>query len=238
MTTLNPSYKFVSVLLAGIALSLSYDTKANAGVCLLALLLTSCAKGLDFRRFFLAMVPFVLAAFGFFMTGLLFAKNAPEFSGSFGQSQVDVSSMATAWQLSTRVMAFGGLALLFSLTTEPETFFRSLRQQLRLPAQFCYGLTAAYHFLPVVRSEHQLVRAASLVRGARSWPWSSRVIIPMLVRAFRRSERLAMAMESRGFNPASERGEAALVPLRLRDVMFMTLPLLAACPVPWSYPWA
>jgi energy-coupling factor transport system permease protein len=226
MTNLNPTCKFLSILLAGIILSVSYKTKTNVAVFLIAIILTLSTRGIDYRRLWLNLVPFVLAALGFFMTGLFFAKNGPEFSGSLGHSNISVSSLATACQLASRVLAFGSMAILFSLTTEPEAFFQSLRQQLKLSAKFTYSLIAAYHFWPVVKSEYDMVKAASMVRGIKLWPLSPRLIIPMLVRAFRRSECLAMAMESRGFNPLSTRGEAVIIPLHWGDALFLCLPFL------------
>lgn len=228
MGTINPSCKFLAILLVGIIISLGYETRTNVAVCLVAMALTMTAKGLDFKRFFFAMGPFVLAAFGFFMTGYFFADSGKEFSGSFGQSHLTVASMATAWQLGSRVMAFGSMALLFALTTEPEAFFQSLRERLGLSNKLTYSLIAAYHFLPVARNEYDLVRVASALRGVKAWPFSQRLMVPMLVRAFRRSECLAMAMESRGFNPGSTRGAAKPIPLRWRDALFMCLPILAA----------
>ncbi|MDR2366612.1 MAG: energy-coupling factor transporter transmembrane protein EcfT [Deltaproteobacteria bacterium] len=227
MGGINPSCKFVAIFMVGLIVSLRYDTRLNVMVCLIALLLTVTARGVNRKRFLWTLGPFILAAFGFFMTGYFFADNGKEFAGSYGQAYITVASMDTAWQLGTRVLAFGSLALLFTLTTEPEAFFQSLRQQLRLSPKLTYALIAAYHFLPVVRSEYDLVRAASAVRGVRAWPLSAKLTLPMLVRAFRRSECLAMAMESRGFNPAAVRGEATRVPLRLRDAFFMLLPIVA-----------
>ncbi|MDR2301247.1 MAG: energy-coupling factor transporter transmembrane protein EcfT [Deltaproteobacteria bacterium] len=228
MGSLNPSCKFLAILLVGLVISLTYETRTNLAVCVLAIFLTLTARGVDLKKFALALGPFILAAFGFFMTGYFFADSGREYAGSFGQSHITVASMDTAWLLGSRVLAFGSLALLFALTTQPEAFFQSLRQQLKLSPKLAYSLIAAYHFLPVVRSEYELVRAATVIRGVKVWPFSRKIMIPMLLRAFRRSECLAMAMESRGFNPAAPRGQATVIPLRLRDALFMFLPLLAA----------
>ncbi|MDR3203250.1 MAG: energy-coupling factor transporter transmembrane protein EcfT [Deltaproteobacteria bacterium] len=227
MSSLNPGAKFLSILITAIVLSLSYRTKTNIIVAIAALVLTLTYRGLNYRRLILILGPFVLTAFGFFMTALLFADESANFTGTYGKSEFNVNSMATAWLLSTRIMAFGCLAILFTLTTEPEAFFRSLRQQFKLSSKFAFGLLASYHFLPTIRGEYFMVRAAARVRGVRVWPLSPRLIIPILVRAFRRADNLAMAMESRGFNPLAPRGQAITVPLRVRDALFMLFPVLA-----------
>jgi energy-coupling factor transporter transmembrane protein EcfT len=111
--------------------------------------------------------------------------------------------------------------MLFALTTNSMDFIMSLMQQFCLPPKFADGILAAYHFFPVVRSEYDIVRAALEVRGIRTNPLSRRRVFPILVHALERSESLAMAMESRGFNGAAPRGVAFRIPLRMADYIFL-----------------
>jgi energy-coupling factor transport system permease protein len=223
MTRLNPGIKFLSILLIGVILALTYNTRLNFSVMALALALSLTVKPFKPLRILLWLTPFTLAAASFFMTGLFFAKDSPDFAGRLGQSSVALDSISTGLQLASRVLAFGSLAMLFSLSTKPGLFFHSLGQNFKLPPKFTYGLLAAYHFLPVIKGEFELVRAAMAVRGVKAMPWSTKRLVPMLVRAFRRSENLAMAMESRGFYPKAKRGRAFPVPVRGIDYMFLVL---------------
>jgi energy-coupling factor transport system permease protein len=159
------------------------------------------------------------------MTGLFFSDAAssvsPEEIKSWGIVTISIASVDTALQLSSRVLAFGALALFFTLTTKPTTFFHSLGQQFKVPPKFTYGILAAYGFLPTIKNEYELVKAAIYVRGVKAGPFSPKRLFPMLVRAFRRSENLAMGMESRGFNPLAKRGQAFKVKLSVFDFVFL-----------------
>ncbi|MDR1487834.1 MAG: energy-coupling factor transporter transmembrane protein EcfT [Deltaproteobacteria bacterium] len=223
MGTLNPGFKFLSIIIIGIILSFTYNVRLNMIVFAASFILVLTVRPFRPLRILLWLSPFTLAAAGLFMTGLFFAKDGPGFSGSFGVPAISVQSLEAARQLSWRVMAFGGLAMLFSLSTNPTLFFHSLGQNFKLPAKFTYGLLAAYHFLPVIKDEYLLVKASLIVRGISASPLSLKRATPMLVRSFRRSENLAMAMESRGFNPLAERSCAFPIALRARDFIFMGL---------------
>lgn len=97
----------------------------------------------------------------------------------------------------------------------------SLMQQFHLPPKFAYGILAAYHFFPVVREEYGIVGAALKVRGVKAGPISTKRLFPMLVQAMERSESLAMAMESRGFEEQVPRAVAFQVTLRWVDFAFL-----------------
>jgi energy-coupling factor transport system permease protein len=222
MDRLNPGFKFLAILILGILLSFSFNARVNLGVFGASLALTLASSNLNYKKFFAWLSLFVLAAAGFFMTGLFFAKDsAPGELRIWGIATISADSLETAVQLSTRILAFGALALLFALTTKPPMFFRSLNQQFGAPLKFTYGIMAATGFIPAVRDEYYLVRAAVAVRGVRAGPFSPRRFMPMLVRAFRRAESASMAMESRGFNPLAERGSAFPVPLGAMDFVFL-----------------
>ena len=97
----------------------------------------------------------------------------------------------------------------------------SLMQQFRLPPKFAYGILAAYHFFPVVREEYGIVGAALKARGVKAGPLSTKRLFPMLVQAMERSESLAMAMESRGFQNDVPRAVAFRTRVRPVDFVFL-----------------
>ncbi|MFQ9847183.1 MAG: energy-coupling factor transporter transmembrane component T family protein, partial [[Clostridium] leptum] len=140
---------------------------------------------------------------------------------ALGQRTLYATNWVTAAQLSSRVLAYGGLGLLFAFTTNSMDLVMSLMQQFRLPPKFAYGILAAYHFFPVVREEYRIVGAALRVRGVKAGPFSTRRLFPMLAHALERSESLAMAMESRGFESRQPRAVAFRVPLRAVDFLFL-----------------
>ena len=140
---------------------------------------------------------------------------------NYCEKQGWATNWVTAAQLSSRVLAYGGLGLLFAFTTNSMDLVMSLMQQFRLPPKFAYGILAAYHFFPVVREEYRIVGAALRVRGVKAGPFSTRRLFPMLAHALERSESLAMAMESRGFESRQPRAVAFRVPLRAVDFLFL-----------------
>ena len=210
MRSLNPGYKLLTLILASLLLSVTFHTRLNLLTAGLALLVTFCTPGVRRRNLLLALIPFFLTAAGMFTTGLFFSNG--------GQEGVEVTLLG---QLASRVLAFGGLGMLFAFTTDSMELIMSLMQQFRLPPKFAYGILAAYHFFPVVKEEYAVVGAALQVRGVKAGLCSTRRLFPMLVHALERSESLAMAMESRGFESGSPRAVAFRVELRPVDFLFL-----------------
>ena len=174
-----------------------------AGVILLQLLFSQT----DWKKWFLLMAPFLIMAFGYFWTTLVFAK---ETSGpiiwSIGSVGVTEIQLDHAFSLSFRVLAFSSLSLLFALTTNPVTFILSLMQQLKLSPKIAYGILVGFQFLPVIKDEFIQIQQAQRLRGivqkknALQRLFSTRlVLIPLLAGAVRKAERSAFAMEARGF---------------------------------------
>ncbi|MDR3254152.1 MAG: energy-coupling factor transporter transmembrane protein EcfT [Synergistaceae bacterium] len=223
MNKLNPGYKFLTLLIASLVLSITYNIRLNIVVFIVSFAATALTRSVNKKKLFLVLLPFFLTSAGLFMSGFLFssADNIANVTAAAGERVVYVTSWDSALKLSSRVLAFGGIGILFALTTNSMDFIMSLMQQFRLPPKFAYGLLAAYHFFPVVRDEYEIVRSALAVRGIKAGPLSKKRFFPMLVHAFERSESIAMAMESRGFDSDAERGVAFSVPFGKIDFVFL-----------------
>ena len=113
------------------------------------------------------------------------------------------------------------LLSLIPFTTDSMELVMSLMQQFHLPPKFAYGILAAYHFFPIVREEYRTVGASLQVRGVKAGPFSPKRLFPMLAHALERSESLAMAMESRGFENKKPRAVAFRVELKGIDFVFL-----------------
>jgi len=223
MHKLNPAYKLLTLIIASLLLSLTYNITVNFLVTGICFLLTVTTPGVNRKRLFLAMLPFLLAALGMFTTGLLHGDTGTtgvELAIT-GQRVLTATNLTSGLQLASRALAFGGTGMLFAFTSRSMDLIMSLMQQFRLPPKFAYGILAAYHFFPVVRSEFTTVGAALRLRGIKTSPFSPRRLFPMLVHALERSESLAMAMESRGFESGQPRAVAFRVPLRWYDFFFL-----------------
>lgn len=223
MHKLNPGYKLLTLIIASLLLSLTYNIKVNLLVTLICFLITIITPGVNRKRLLLALLPFLLAALGMFTTGLLHGDTGTtgvELAVT-GQRVLTATNITSGLQLASRVLAFGGVGMLFAFTSNSMDLIMSLMQQFHLPPKFAYGILAAYHFFPVVRSEFEIVGAALRLRGVKASPFSPKRLFPMLVHALERSEGLAMAMESRGFESGQPRAVAFRVPLRWWDFLFL-----------------
>ncbi|MDO4494125.1 MAG: energy-coupling factor transporter transmembrane component T [Clostridia bacterium] len=225
MRSLNAGYKLLTLIIASLLLSFTYNIRLNLVVTALGFVLTLTTTGVNKKKFFLAMIPFFIAAAGTFMTGLLHGRgneaDAITVLTMTDQRILNANNFTNGLKLASRILAYGGLGMMFAFTTDSMELIMSLMQQFRLPPKFAYGILAAYHFFPVVQSEYGTVGAALKVRGVKAGPFSTKRLFPMLVHALERSENLAMAMESRGFEAGKPRACAFRVPLRARDFVFL-----------------
>ena len=223
MNKLNPGYKLLSLIIASLLLSLTFQVRLNLVIAVVCFLVTFCTPGVNRRKLMIGMVRFLLAALGMFTAGLFFGNGGNEGVDvtMFGQRTLYASNMTTAMQLSSRILAYGGLGMLYAFTSNAFELVMSLMQQFHLPPKFAYGILAAYHFFPVVREEYDIVGAALQVRGVKTGPVSTKRLFPMLVQAMERSESLAMAMESRGFQDEAPRAQAFQVGVCCKDYLFL-----------------
>ena len=203
----NPSVKAAVVLISVILLSFQFYVSLNLavfGTCLILVLFFSDARP---RRVIAILIPALIAAFGLFMMGLYYSRGGSitevELEGISAVPYAVRAAMSTnfysALQLSTRLLSYAGMGILFSLTTDGEFFISSLMHQCRLSPKFAYGILAAFHLMPDMIREFKAVRTAYEVRGIKVHALSFRPLFTMLVNSIRWSESVAMAMESKGF---------------------------------------
>ena len=114
--------------------------------------------------------------------------------------------------LGIRVLTYFSCSMAFVMTTDPADFAISLIRQLGIPYRFGYAILVSYRFLPIMRSEFDTIRAAHRIRGVGEHPGLrgrlqqlQRYSVPLLATAIRKSERAAIAMDSRGFAGGPER---------------------------------
>ncbi|PSL41863.1 energy-coupling factor transport system permease protein [Planomicrobium soli] len=204
---MNPSVKFVAVTLAMLTLAFFFDPWTPALFWIGIILMQVFWSRINWKLWFVLMLPFTLGAFGYLWTALVFGANdGSEAILTFAGISVTEEQWQRALSLSFRVMAFSTLSLLFALTTDPVKFVMSLMQQLKLSPKLAYGVMVSYQFLPVLKDEFFQIQQAQRLRGVpveESW-WRRllnlrHLLLPMLAGAVRKAERAAFAMEARGF---------------------------------------
>lgn len=103
--------------------------------------------------------------------------------------------------LALRVVAIVAVGVGWSRITEPTHLADALVQQAGLPHRFAYGALAALQAIPWLAEDLAALREARRARGLRT-SWHPRVLVGLLVLAVRRADRLAVAMDARGFAAA------------------------------------
>ena len=179
---INPFYKFVTVITLAILLTFTASVILNLGVFLLCMLLLIVGSDKIIAALKLC-IPMLLIAAGLYISG--------ENIGGMEQSGLF---------LATRVVAFMGFGMFFSLTTDSYDFMRSLQKDARLPRKFAYGILCAFNIVPYIRNEYNNARLALAVRGVRVSYFSVKPLFSVLVNSIRWSEMLSMAMQSKGFD--------------------------------------
>ncbi|WP_027963593.1 energy-coupling factor transporter transmembrane component T family protein [Halalkalibacillus halophilus] len=229
---LNPTLKAFTILVPGVLLGLMFDIFTPLFYLVFVILVTFLFSNISMKKWLLIFTPFVLLAIGFAWMRMLYTRES--FAGgevlfSIWQFDVTTGSVMIAISLGLRSLCFVALSLLFILTTDSTKFMLSLMQQLKISPKITYGVLAGYRFLPTFRHELQVLRQAHRIRGVgRARGIKGRIIqfkrysIPLLANAIRKAERVAIAMESKGFTGEKERTYYHPMKVGKRDWVFFS----------------
>lgn len=203
----NPAAKLAAALIVMAGLLVTADV-VTASVVLGAEILLLPFAGVTLRGLAARAWPLPLAAGGVAVANLIASDADP----------------ATIAAISLRLLAIALPGLLVFASTDAVDLADSLVQQLRVPARFAYGSLAALRLLPLLVSEWAIIRRARRARGldaGRSPIGALRLfassVFALLVAAIRRGTRLALAMDSRGFDSGGPRTAARRQTVSARD---------------------
>jgi len=115
-----------------------------------------------------------------------------------GPLRLTEAGIAGGLGLGTRIVAIAAIGVAFAQTTDSTRLADALVQQAHLPDRFAYGALAAYQALPRLGEDLTTLRQARRIRGLPA-SWHPRLLIGLLVLAIRHGDRLALAMDARGF---------------------------------------
>lgn len=207
----NPTAKLAAAAIVMVGLLVTADL-VTASVLLGSELLTLPLAGIRLRNLAVRAWPLPVAAAGVAVANLI-ASNADP---------------ATTAAISLRLLAIALPGLVVFASTDAVDLADSLVQQLRVPARFAYGALAALRLLPLLTAEWTTIHRARRARGidaGRSPSSAVRLfasaVYALLVAAIRRGTRLAMAMDSRGFDSRSPRTTARQQQVRTPDWMLV-----------------
>ena len=149
-----------------------------------------------------ALAPLWLAAIGLATFNALFgaanSDTTAEVVAQIGPFRLTLAALAVGIGLGLRVAAIGAVGAVFALTTDSTRLVDSLVQQGHLPERFAYGALAAYGAVPRFSEDLATLRQARRIRGLRGG-WHPRLLVSLLVLAIRHGDRMAIAMDARGF---------------------------------------
>ena len=117
---------------------------------------------------------------------------------SLGPIRLTAPAVGAGAAIACRVGAVAVLGIAFALTTDTTRLVDALVQQAGVPERFAYGALAAFQAIPRLAEDLVSLREARRIRGLRA-SWHPRILVGLLVLAIRRADRMAVAMDARGF---------------------------------------
>lgn len=198
----SPVAKLAIALLWLVALAFSYDIRPAAVVAAAALAAGLALGRLSPARLAAGVAPLWAFAVGVALTNMLFAAaNTDPASTTLalvGPLRLTAEAVVGGLGVGARVVAIGAVGVVFGQTTDSTRLVDSLVQQARAPERFAYGALAAYQAIPRLARQLATLRQARRIRGLRT-AWHPRLLVGLLVLAIRHGDRLALAMDARGF---------------------------------------
>ncbi len=185
-----------------IALATTTDPRAPLLVTGVALAVALLAGRVPVRTLATGLAPLWLAALSVAVFNALLAAANSDPSASvafaFGPIRVTGPALAAGGALGLRVVAIVAVGITWGRVTDATHLADALVQQGRLPERFAYGALAALQAIPWIADDLVALREARRMRGLRA-TWHPRIVVGLLVLAIRRADRLAVAMDARGF---------------------------------------
>ena len=125
-----------------------------------------------------------------------------------------------------RFFIISAAGLSFAFTTEPQKLAESLRS-VRIPGEIVFTLTVALRYIPALAVEASSIWDSLKLRTSLSGSSIIRrpsllyrgLIIPMIIRTVKISDEVAIAAETRSFNPRE--GPGGSLRFRGRDITFL-----------------
>ncbi|MCP8615889.1 energy-coupling factor transporter transmembrane component T family protein [Salirhabdus salicampi] len=209
----NPVAKLASLFVVIGFLAFVFDPWTPLCLLIITIMSITLLGNIPIRFLLFILLPFTLFAFSFLWIQVVF----PDETGAtilfhIGSFPVALENVMVGLSLGLRSLVFVSWSMLFVLTTEPTKLMLSLIQNCKLPPRFGYGVMAAYQFLPMFRQELNQMRTAHRIRGlGKPKGFKERVkemkryTVPLLASGIRKAERVAIAMESKGFDGGRDR---------------------------------
>lgn len=218
----NPTVKLLLVVAVSLATLALLDPAVLGALYLLGLVSARWGAGVGGRRLLLAQVPFWTFGVGVLLVNALSRPGAVLVAG--GPFRVTHEGLVVGAALALRGCVIGVATVAFLASTPPRDLMVSLVRHARLSPRYAYALLAGHRMLAGLPRQWTTIRAAQLVRAPlgrdgrprEGWRGLARSAFALLVASIRASERVALALESRGLS-AGPRTVWRPVPLGAAD---------------------
>jgi energy-coupling factor transport system permease protein len=239
----NPTAKLAAHLLLSLLMTVVFDPLTPLVFVAVAIVVGTRLGRLPLAVMAKAMLPFWLIALSLVVSNSLFASRPDQATVLFrwGPFIGTLEGATIGLSLAERSVAIAAFTVLLIMSTDPTDLVRSLVQQAHLPARFAYPALAAYRFLPLLQTEFETIRLAHRLRGvgrsrgALGWlREQSRLSIPLLANAIRRAERVALAMDARGFSSARPRTHYRRIAFAASDGWLIVLTGFGGAAILWA----
>ncbi len=231
---LNPVVKFVAFGLLSLAPTFYLDAVVPAVFWLLALALAWGLGGIPPQVMARRLIPMLMLALGLALSSTLFYGGARSHALlALGPFTIWAEAVAFGLSMGLRILCVVSYSGLYTFTTDPTYLVYSLMHQARLSYRLGYTVLAAYRFLPILQREMDNISAAHSVRGVyrqrsltAGLERAVRYGVPLLANGVRQADRLAVAMDARGFSSRTPRTYYLTTRLTRSDWLFLAGVLL------------
>ena len=198
----SPALKLLVAMGWLVTLAFSYDIRPAAVITVVALLAGLLVGHLSPGRLAAGLAPLWVFALGVGVANTVFATANTDPASTvlavLGPFRLTVEGLVGGAGVAARVVAVVAVGVVFGQTTDSTRLVDSLVQQGRMPERFAFGALAAYQAIPRLAAQLTTLRQARRIRGLRTG-WHPRMLVGLLVLAIRHGDRLALAMDARGF---------------------------------------
>lgn len=229
VTRVNPSVKLILHLFCMFFLIFARDWKTTLYLALIPIAITLLVARISLKKFLIRTSPFLIS---FLATTWMFAAygKGQTVWWEWGWIRITAEGLDTGLEVGFRMLGFVAYGFLFASTTDVTNLMLSLMQQCKVPPKIGYAMLAGFRFLPMFKEEYDQIKAAHRVRGVGRMPGVRgkvqaflRYTIPLLAQGIRKAERVAVALEARGFDGSAERTFYRQMTIGRADAVYLVM---------------
>jgi energy-coupling factor transport system permease protein len=236
LTRVTPVARLVAGTIWLVACLLTLDPIVPLRLTVAAAAALAFLSGLPLRRIPARLWPIGLAVLSLTAFSVLLAGANSDLSlaevARVGPLRITGEALSAGLAVGLRLVVIALTTLLVFGPSDSTRLADSLVQQWRLPDRFAYGTLASLRVAPLMAADWATIGAARRLRGiaprgpiARLRDLGGRLLV-LLVAAIRRAERMALAMDARGFDCGLRRSHYREMRAGARD--WLTIAMAAA----------